>query len=400
MHDYLGWVPTVTGNLSFTTIGTGSFPNRCVRKDIGRTVFVLQRRDLLDVLVPYSEGTDVAKFFREFLANHLIGISGNFWFVLELSVSDDGEESSGTVFVVPQAKNSDLIQRLKAWFKSDDDSFNERLKRDTRESACWAVAVSIERPGKSGVSMLSDVGRVDGFGAHLEYVLANQAFYFLKDICHVHQHHHQTHDAITKLVPTAGYEAGAERWVDETLFSLYRAIIRFKRYKNEKALFRAAGILAYAQSFYRAYGERSPSAKMFHVDELEKSLEVSREQIKHFDQKRYTSIETFRNFFFALAGLFTAAVFYARLDGSAEFEVHSGLIDVATFVASEPIRAIGYTLLLSCFWVMFTHKTDPADFVVVRTVNRLLQGFRLRWNTIFNLAITIAFGLVAYLFMK
>lgn len=394
MH-YIGWIPTVTGHLSFSTIATGSFPSRSWRREDGKRFVAAQRRDLLDVLVPYADSSEVARFFREKIANLVVGISGRFWYILDTEDVGDGERLSGTVHMVPATKNRNFVRCLrKNLADSDERKCIASIAQRSPEVSCYSVKVLIERQGKVTLSPPKE-----DCGPELSELLANQVFYFLKDISHVHQHHHPSHDAITRVSRITDLEE-EESWIAQTQFSLYRAIIRSKRFKNEKALFRAAGILAYAQSFDRAYGKPESPAKSFHVDELKESLAIGREAIAHFQGKALSLSETMRGFFFAAFGLIAATGIFARLGGAEEIEVDPSVIAIAHFVASSPWTAIGITALLSSGWAFFTHRIDPSEFRLVRMFLRLMQGYRLRWTFLFHVGATLLFICLSYLFLR
>lgn len=394
MH-YTGWIPTITGHLSFTTIATGSFPTRCWRRDDGKRFLAVQRRDLLDVLVPYADSLEVMSFFREKIANLVVGISGRFWYILDAQETCDGEGLTGVVHMVPQAKNKSYVAKLKKFFAAGrDDSDISSIVSLSSSVSCYSVSFTIERKGKVCLSPLGT-----DCGSELDKLLANQVFYFLKDISHVHQHHHPSHDAITQISRIAG-AVDAQAWIAKTQFDLYRAIIRFKRFKNEKALFRAAGILAYAQSFDRAYGDVSSPAKKFHVVELKESLAIGREEIAHFQSKALSLSETVRGFFFAAFGLVAATGIFARLGGAQKIEVDQSLISIAHYVASSPWTTVGVTALLSLTWAFVTHRIDPSEFRLVRIFLRLIQGYRLRWTFAFHVMVTLALICISYLFLR
>lgn len=396
--NYIGWVPTVTGHLSFSTIGTGSFPTRCWRREQGSRICVVQRRDLLDVLVPYAEGSEVAKYFREKLANLVVGISGRFWYVMDAVEADDGETVSGVIYMIPGAHNGAAVKQLKSWLANAPnlDGINELIGR-VDSASCYSISFSLERGGKAKFSPRGNSS--DHRGDDLRRLLVNQAFFFLKDNAHVHQHHHPTHDAITEV--TELDETKLENdWVSETQFSLYRAIIRYKRFKNEKALFRAAGILAYAEAFDRNYGTEHSPAKRYHADALRESLAIGREEIKHFQGKALSISESFRGFFFAVFGLVAATGIFARLGGAKNIVVDDSIITIAAYVANKPWTVIGLTALLSFVWAFITHRIDPSEFILVRLSLRLLQGFRLRWTFLFNcVAVAVCMG-IAYFFLR
>ena len=391
---FVGWVPTVTGHLSFTTIATGHFPTRCWRRELGKRLVAVQRRDLLDVLILYADSSEVMRFFREKLANLIVGISGRFWYLLDARESDDGEMLYGSIHMVPAANNGEFVKSLRHWLAASGNLADlEKINPSLRKASCYSVKFSLERGGK--VTITPDDGNGD---RQLQHVLANQIFFFLKDISHVHQHHHPSHDAITEVTEISN-AADESKWIAETQFCLYRAIIRFKRFRNEKALFRAAGILAYAQSFDRTYGKGASPAKRFNVDELKESLAVGREEITHFRNRWISLTETFRAFFFGLFGLIATAALFARLDGPKDFEVDPAWMQLAQFVASNPGTAVAFTILLSFVWAFRSHQLDPSEFRVLRLFLRLVQGVRLRWAIVFNILVTIFLIILSYLFL-
>lgn len=381
--EYIGWVPTITGRLSFSTIGLGSYPSACSRSGEGSEFVLMQRRDLLDVIVPFGNSTDVGKFFRELIANKIFGVSGRFLFVMSAKVEASGEACEGQIHVFPEVKARQAKRELNFHFKSGNppSEVNQCIDKNL-SAACYRCNFRLERQGK--LKLFYACGFPGSPDGELPMLLANQAFYFVKDVAHVHQHHDPTHDAITEVTATSN-DNPDRTWVSETMFSLYRAIIRYKRFRSEKALFRAAGIIAYARSFEKSYGA-NPSKEGFYAEELERSLAVAREEIKHFDQKRISQIETFRNVFFAVFGLVVSVVVIAQIDGVlGDADVHSSIVTAAKFIAEKPFVVAIFAILASIFWAVFSHKIEPSENSVVRWLTRSLQGFRLRWFVIFNI---------------
>lgn len=218
-------------------------------------------------------------------------------------------------------------------------------------------------------------------------------------MAHVHQHHDPSHDAITELTEHANPESA--EWIKCTQQSLYRAVIRYKRFRNEKALFRASGILAYAQSFEKSHLNQKTKShlKEFNREELKASLQVSRAEIKHFDQKRLSRTESIRNSFFALFGFIISVTFLARMDKEFSVALHPSITGATTLIAEKPLPTIGLVILISCIYSFATHKNDPAEFELTRAAIRLLQGFQLRWNVIFNLMATLVLSWLCYLLL-
>lgn len=392
---YFGWVPTVTGNLSFTTLGRGSFPSRSIRIDTENGFVIYQKRDLLDVLVPYADDVVVANFLRETIANWILQISGKFSFFMVASQESGDERCTGTIYLVAHAGNSKPLKVATRKF-SQSNGENDALaffENAISEMSCYKSDFELERQGR--LKLISQ-SQPDDFSS-VEGILVNQTFFFVKDISHVHQHHDPRHDAITVMTPeTDDPNVG---WIAATQQALYRSIIRYKRFRNEKALFRASGILAYTKAFQTSYVTPAGpplESKVFHHAELEQSLNVSRSEIQHFDQKRLARIETFRNFFFALFGLAISVTFLARLAGPLDVEVDERLVNLALLLAQHPIQAVGITFFISSVWMVLTHQIDPADSEIVRWMTRVTQSFRLRYFILSNVLLTALLSVASY----
>ncbi|CAK0750858.1 hypothetical protein CCP2SC5_1710005 [Azospirillaceae bacterium] len=79
------------------------------------------------------------------------------------------------------------------------------------------------------------------------HMLCSQLFYFLKDISHNHQHHSKSTDTIVDLIECHTHDDFL--WRRETLFSLYRKIVSYKRNPQSDVFYSSLGVLAYAETF-------------------------------------------------------------------------------------------------------------------------------------------------------
>ncbi len=104
---------------------------------------------------------------------------------------------------------------------------------------CGLSAIELSRDGKVEISLnnLSEAEAQD---------VASQIFFFIRDVCHVHQHHAPTSDTILDVVPSS---EGDTHWKRETLYSLFRWVIQQKRSRSPSAFVDAKGVLAYARAF-------------------------------------------------------------------------------------------------------------------------------------------------------
>ncbi|MEL6753947.1 MAG: hypothetical protein AAFO57_07975, partial [Pseudomonadota bacterium] len=175
---FAGWVPTVTGHLSFTTLGTGSYPSKPWKKVAGQKIWMMQRRDLLDVLLPYAEASYSVSSLREAIAKRVLRISGRFCFFIEGEIAQDGESLTGKIHLLHEIHDKDIYGRLKRWFGSYDTA--EDVVAGAADAAIHTLEFILERPGR--VELISNQAGEADFDPELELTVANQSFFFLKDI--------------------------------------------------------------------------------------------------------------------------------------------------------------------------------------------------------------------------
>lgn len=400
---YIGWVPTVTGHLSFSAIGNAHHPSKCTSLRQKNAVCMMQFRDLLDVVLPYMDNNAVGRFCRETFANYIIGISGKFCFLADLREVVKEDCYAGTAYLVPLRDNQ---AKVRAWRKKmssvphhseEYEEINSSLLGEVSGVAACKAEVLLSRNGKLEIKF-AEFNRVEETADDqelLKRMVANQIFYFFKDVSHVHQHHDPKQDAITQV--TKFNEAAPDEWISNTQHALYREVIRYKRFRTEKSLFRASGVLAYAKSFERSHASEASHPRKFNTDELQASLEVSREELRHNDQKKIAELDSIRTWFFALFGFVVSASFLVRSTPvSPTFEVHPILIKTTKFVAEEPVPVFFILVVLSFVTSFFSHRRDPASIQFVRTVLRWMQGFRMRWYMLANAMIASICAFIFY----
>lgn len=393
---FSGWVPTVVGHLSFSSIGESIYPSRSLKVMVGRQLVFLQVRDLLDFVAPMRAETPLGNFFQEFIANHVVGVSGKFAFVFSGDISDDRESLSGTIFMVPVKNSSRKIKEISDTIKIRNEDLSENADGeielpDISGNSCAKAEFSLSRTGRLDlkVECLNESQSTD---EEVLEVIANQFFYFVKDNSHVHQHHDPTHDAITSVSCTDAENT----WAKDTQYALYRAVIRYKRYRSEKALFRASGILAYTKSFELCAERECIELNDFHTSDLEKSLSVSRDEVKHFDEKRSQFIEALHSFFVAAFGMIISVALVLKLDSSFSITFEDSSKALAEAALTHPLLLLSMIAISSFGYAFATHRVEPAQWHITRSVLRLLQGFRLRWFVLFNAFLTIILAILTY----
>lgn len=295
--SFAGWVPTITGQLSFSLIGLGTNSSDCVTANIEtfaegsakaptRHVLVYQERVARDLPMPLW----LAKWLRRWVKTHfiLVGSSSpakrprldlptehNRYQLLPdeigvlkgkvYMVADDQEDPKaiqpfldaikarigeieratprGTICgSFDLATEFDLVPRTAAaagivFADCDFELYRSGELRLHFDAATPAYAEAQDDAG--------DPGNTDPEG--LVSGLSKQAYYFIKDISHRHFHHDASSD---NILPAFRVRDGDDDgWRRDSLWSLSRAVLEHRRRNALLDHKRALGILAYAESF-------------------------------------------------------------------------------------------------------------------------------------------------------
>lgn len=245
-HQYRGWIPTITGNLSFSIIATGKSPKKEFKsyfnKGQSKFTVVVQKRMTSDALFLYD-------FFKR---NERV-----FYFLfLGISSEDDQFKStSGKVYIVNKSdywKLQYLLQNIRLSedanrYKSEFSRLVCILNDKCEKHEILSAGFKIQRDGQI------DIGTTENCSERSS-VISSQIFYFIRDISHTHQHHQKSSDTILKLYEYTETPAPKKlKWKRETLYALYRWVIQQKRSQNEEAVQQCLGVLAYASSFEKLH---------------------------------------------------------------------------------------------------------------------------------------------------
>jgi hypothetical protein len=209
-------------------------------KDGVRYIVVAQRRRTTDV--PFSRVGDAI--------NKLLGREGYTVYILfgKSLESEDYQLMTGPCIELTTSEYSNLAKDLEPLRKttlSDEefgnlfDTLAAKFTNVSDKPGCGISAIELSRDGKIEIAFndIEDQEAQD---------VASQIYFFVRDVCHVHQHHAPTSDTILDVVP---HSVGEHHWKRETLYSLYRWVIQQKRSKSPSAYVDAKGVLAYARAF-------------------------------------------------------------------------------------------------------------------------------------------------------
>lgn len=227
-----------------------------------------QKRDLSDVTTPA---------FRS-VVERILGIRGKFIFVCVARTvrKETGfqDQLVGQI-IVYRASNGDIwrnqlvceLNAIREGFETEAISVSKCKRSLNRWLSGYACLCTFSLKRNGILSIFLDSERFfssdspvleESFNENSQIVdaLAQQMFYFLRDIGHRHQHHHPSTDTILSL-----YRKGDDAyWRRKTLYLLYRKIVRYKRSLSETYYSEILGILAYAKTFKTISLDDNPGA--------------------------------------------------------------------------------------------------------------------------------------------
>lgn len=318
-------MPTVAGRLSFGTVGAapGNKNVETANISIGgqRLIVCYQERDTSDVLLPRK--SVAAPFFLK--------LKGQLWFIC-IARSEEAyglpqEKLSGRIFIVsddnrwptqgrPILKNAQETMR-KSDLSAGSSNHNvtsslEAASRDISEISSFWVDFRLCRNGETTLCLnhnerfCANATRIlqNAEKSHFYDLLCRQAFYFLKDICHRHQHHSPKTDTLADLYLFTDDIS----WRRDTLYALYRKIIHFKRNRTEDAVLDSMGTLAYAQSFHAICERNNKNHQLpaFDDESLTCSLEAAYKELTLEREIRRDRLSVFLAFIFGIIGCLLA----------------------------------------------------------------------------------------------
>jgi len=371
LREYYGWVPTITGRLSFSTIGTGKNPEKEFKffKALGpsRCTVVAQKRRTTDAVLGR---------FGDFL-NRRRKREGHSVFVFFGETNKNTEFSilSGPCVELDEVKFEELKPHLeelgKLRNKEEVRSKFEDCAKQFLEAAAVRPgaysAIEIQRDGKAKISFVPD----DRVNQQVAGILASQVFFFLRDITHIHQHHAPATDTILDVTPVS---AGEDGWKRETLYSLYRWVIHRKRDKSLVSLINCTGVLAYAEAFEKTHCKeltnseveryRSGRAKTapsfvamprYNHDTTLASVQAGVESLREHEKNRFDLFDVVSKFLAIFAALVTLITpLYSAGSGHALSGQQKLVANVALWMNGNIVTVVGGSLVLAAVLALTT----------------------------------------------
>lgn len=290
MQKYLAWIPNVRGRLSFSHIGTSNLPydNKNYDFKTGLSVVTQERKlndtsiprfirhllSLLSIIPPFSFLIYLIKNFQSI--DSLLNQKGDYVFCF--IYRDAPESIKGSIYLIPKNRiekqnniggwdsvypTIDLLNRLNS--EENNTANYDHLLVSTLEknSLCHFDGVEIERCGLTHIPepIIKKLPRteqkwskIDGLNTFdmIQTELASQAYYFIKDITHQHQHHHAKTDTILllhKVDDSISRKKNLQHFSHNVINTLYSLILKNRRNLNQLSIHSNKGILTYLKSF-------------------------------------------------------------------------------------------------------------------------------------------------------
>jgi len=400
---FCGWIPTVSGRLSFSVFGDCRFPTVATAANVVddniRYFAAHQFRDASDVLLP----------FRKWLSPLVFGIDGRMWFAFlahtESKPDDPLYTLSGRAFIFADPSrwkievSPKLIQfqdhlRDFQYHKDHDDleRFARQQYADALElctkTCSYFIDAKIRRNGVTEILIPAQVELPasatklpsdERKKARTVRLLASQLFFFLKDLGHRHQHHDPSTDQIVSIHETTS--PNDIRWRNLTLYSIYRKVIEIKRDPHAATFSNSLGLVAYAEAFSKILREdldieegdkRIPA---YYSDAMKDSINSTQDKSERDAAKKTRAWDIVRTTVISLTGLLISYVGLLRLAKNVETDdVHPSpmMLELLKWLLNYPLQTGVVLALLVCIAVKaFTLDRSDVSAMTISIVRRL-----------------------------
>lgn len=290
-HSFAGWVPNVSGHLSFNLVDPHSrLPTYNHQADLGLRRNIVLHRERIAQDYPFSDA--IVRRFRSSASQDFVlmaessAVATPYFGKTGLKSSADRHGALvGAVAVLPadaekaiERKRLDLLAHIEGRIElavsqrsAGEGDAQERLALEietllrSRQSqvACYFMRFALFRTGE--LRIWFDDADFFGRDTHAHPVtieekaladsLPAQAYYFIKDLLHAHYHHHRHSDQLLPLTRLArgGTDQGVTEdevlWRYVTLRGLARVVIELRQGRSLQGHKQALGIIAYANAF-------------------------------------------------------------------------------------------------------------------------------------------------------
>lgn len=255
MHaEYTGWIPNVSGCLSFSHIGGLTVRNRIISEDVFPPTKFLEDAPYLSLLQRRNLSDRPAIGLA-----HANPEKGRLTFLLIAELRGDQQStptSMAGVIVFAPTKLGRPLEDLHEQLKSEQlhslqdvaDGPLKGLSNQLGEAFC-AIHFDLFVDGVVALRPISRLLPDDDMGP----IIAFEAYSFLKDVLHKHRFHSGTDDATLELTPCGIKDP---LWAERVVRNLHRSVIASFRTARPASQVDGLGKLSYLESFLGVIDKR------------------------------------------------------------------------------------------------------------------------------------------------
>ena len=400
---YVGWIPTVSGRLSFSEFGNADYPTPCIRSvctdGANRVILNYQKRNLSDTTIPIVSQFPILKNFFDKI---ILRKDGSLWFCSTTFYDPENNLIYGKVFVFDKAcwreKSEYLVRNKMDLFPASNGNvefIKEQLislEGEIKNLSSTTLDYNIKRSGKVEITFSAcsqGESYVNAVDEDIDEDIITQVYYYLKDCLHKHQHHSKNTDSILQIYN----KENVEDWKLETLYTLYRKIISRRRSKTIVDLSESLGVIAYANAFEKIFAT--------HFSAMSDRVVYNKEEIKESIKATIYSLENTKTRFSIIyrdAAKSTLATGAILISAFALISLTGKKIDVnpdkiLLFLAKEFVKSPAewfFYLFVSLFLLFgFCHTKDIFREVYKDAIRLCIAGGKATVLAFFVLSIVI-----------
>lgn len=437
--QFVGWVPNVLGHLSFSLIGHGTPPDaHCACAEIGATqeVVAFQTRQADDRAVhrwiarwtrprsvhdwllisksaaasyPSSKNSPAARPKLDIFEDKRGMLRGTIHLLGGKSWKTSGFWGQFAFRRKRFEYRSAIIRALRDLRRSDTQSSSpdataERILAEAKENGLefGRVEFCLFRTGEVRI-WFADDQPVANDGAMR--TVAKIAYFFLKDIAHLHTHHHHSQDGMIPFCQLESHDAEGEKsWQRRTIWALSRSIEEYVRRGTRTDLKAAIGMIPYAESFHSLYGGlyREPG-------ELNQFEAIQDHEFDHYSfeglRKMVASLLDSRNSTLTIRTALAAALIPITLSSIIAVNAVGNSTDkhaqwpvcLKAITSNYPLWVVPiiWALLLLVYGIAYREaRLDEAVFMPVRTFTRMAKAIAVSLNRLIGFPPRVGYFLI------
>ncbi len=284
---YYGWIPNVSGYLSFSHIGGLPIRQRVVSESVfpatrlqkgSDTVSILQVRSLSDRPEVGPIKPDTRAGLHHFLLQAKLEATGNRRRLIGVVISAPAELSDYLVATHSSVEEGKLA--IDSTLADRYQALLDHLKSST-PGGHYCLSFALDDDGVIAFESLANASPTDPNGA----LLALEAYFFVKDLLHKHRFHNSSDDSLLELTEASGVTD--PDWYHSVMRNLHRSVISSFRSVSKVAQAHALGKLAYLESFFGVLEQRGlPLGPKLSTNTLRAALEQHQACAREQDEQR------------------------------------------------------------------------------------------------------------------